>query len=89
MNFHFSINKMLARNLAFMVKHSEETLHRNNTCILALKNTIVESNRNNLLAIKAHLLAFTNREAERDFHNGLIELYLKLIEQHLRKKPIN
>jgi hypothetical protein len=38
------------------------------------------------LTLKAHLIAFTQREAERNFSNQLIGLYLQLIEQHLKKK---
>ncbi len=86
MDYHFPINKRLSKSLAFMATHAEETLHHNNTCIQALKDTILLSNRNNLLTLKAHLIAFTQREAERNFSNQLIGLYLQLIEQHLKKK---
>lgn len=88
MNFHFPVNKMLSKTLASMAKSSEETLHRNNACIQALKDTILLSNRNNLLTLKACLIAFTQREAERNFHNNLIGLYLQLIDQRLKNKPI-
>jgi hypothetical protein len=86
MDLHFPVNKLLSQSLALMAKRSEETLHRNNTCIQALKDTIVLSNRNNLLMLKAYLLAFTQREAERNFHNKLIDLYLQLIEQQLKRE---
>jgi hypothetical protein len=86
MNTPFSIDKMLIKSLAAMVKHSEETLHQNNTCLQTLKDTILQANRNGLLALKTSLVAFTQTEAERNFHNKLIALYLQLIEQHLRKK---
>jgi hypothetical protein len=88
MDFHFPINKMLSKTLASMAKHSEETLHRNNSCILALKETIILSNRDNLLTLKASLIEFTQREAQRNFPNKLISLYVQLIDQHLKKKPI-
>ena len=89
MDFHFPINKMLAKTLASMAKHSEETLHRNNTCIQALKETILLSNRDALLMLKASLVEFTQREAQRNFSNNLISLYLQLIDQRLKNKPFS
>lgn len=89
MDFHFPINKMLSKTLASMAKRSEETLHHNNTCIQALRDTIVLSNRNNLLTLKAYLIAFTEREAERNFNNKLIDLYLQFIEQHLKNRSVS
>jgi len=89
MDSHFPINKMLSKTLACIAKRSEDTLHQNNTCIQSLKDTIISSNRNNLLTLKEYLIEFTQREGERNFHNNLISLYLQLIEQHLKKKPAN
>lgn len=86
MDIPFYSNKILIKTLAAMAKHSEETLHRNNACLQILKDTILQANKNGLLALKASLIAFTETEAERNFHNKLIGLYLQLIEQHLKKK---
>lgn len=88
MDFHFPVNNMLSKTLASMAKQSEETLHRNNASIQALKDTILRSNRNNLLTLKASLIEFTQRETQQNFQNKLIGLYLQLIEEHLKKKPI-
>ena len=89
MNYPFLINKMLSKSLARMANHAEKRLSRNNLSIQALKDTILLSNRTTLLTLKAGLLAFTDREAERNFDNLLIGIYLQLIDQHLRKKPID
>ncbi|WP_378410414.1 hypothetical protein [Rhodocytophaga aerolata] len=86
MDIPFPVNKMLIKSLAAMAKHSEETLHQNNTCLQVLKDTILVANKNGLLALKASLVAFTESEAERNFHNKLISLYLQLIEQHLKNR---
>ena len=88
MDFHFP-NKMLSKTLASMAKHSEETLQWNNNCIQALKQTILLSNRDNLLVLKDSLVAFTQKETQSNFHNRLICLYLQLIEQRLKNKPIS
>ncbi len=84
----YLINKRLSKTLASMAKQAEESLHRNNKCIQGLKHIIMVSNRDNLLTLKASLLAFTQREEERNFKIPMIDLYLQLIEQHLKKKPI-
>jgi hypothetical protein len=89
MDYQFSINKVLSKTLAYMAKHSEETIHRNNTCIQSLKDTIIMSNRKNLLLLKDYLTEFTQRETERNFKNNLIGLYLQLIEQQLKNKPVS
>ena len=69
-----------------MAKDAEQIPDRNNRCIQALKHTIQLSNRPNLLALKVHLTEFTQREAERNFDNLLMDLYLQFIEHHLRKR---
>lgn len=88
MNAPFVVNKLLSKALALIAKNSEETINFNNTCIQSLKEAIMSSNRKNLLAIKASLKGFTMLENEREFKNILIELYLQLIEQQLRKNSI-
>ena len=88
MNYPFSIDKVLSRTLAYMAKNTEETIHQNNTCIQSLKDTIIMSNRRNLLLLKDYLIEFTQREAERNFENNLISLYLQLIDQQLKNKAI-
>lgn len=86
MNIDFPINKKLFKTLAAQAQHSEQRLDRNNACLQVLKDTILQANRNRLLALKASLVAFTHREAERNFENKLLALYLQLIEQHLQEK---
>lgn len=88
MDHPFSTNRVLTKTLAYMAKHSEETIHRNNACIQSLRDTIIISNRRNLLLLKEYLTEFIHREAERDFTNNLIELYLQLIEQRLRNNAV-
>lgn len=88
MNHPFSINRVLSKSLAHMATHSEETIHSNNACIQSLRDTIIMSNRTNLLLLKEYLTEFIQREAERDFTNNLIGLYLQLIEQRLRNKAV-
>ncbi len=86
MKIPFSVNSMLIKTLAAMAKHSEENLHRNNVCLQALRDTILQTNRNGLLTLRASLVAFTKSEAEHNFHNNLVDLYLQLIEQHLKRR---
>ena len=88
MNYSFSIDRLLSRTLAHMAKNAEETIHQNNTCIQSLKETIITSNRKNLLLLKDYLTEFTQRESERNFKNNLIGLYLQLIDQRLKNKAI-
>ena len=85
----FPVNKFLSKVLALIANNSEETINFNNICILSLRRAMMSANRKNLLAIKAGLIEFTLRENEREFKNTLLELYLQLIEQQLRKKPIS
>ncbi|QHT66406.1 hypothetical protein GXP67_06905 [Rhodocytophaga rosea] len=85
MNHPFSINRVLSKTLAYMAKHSEETTHRNNACMQSLRDTIITSNRKNLLLIKEYLTVFIQSEAERNYNNTLIGLYLQLVEQQLKK----
>lgn len=88
MDYPFLIDKLLSRTLAFIAKNTEETIYRNNICIQSLKDTIITSNRRNLLLLKQYLTEFTQREAERNFENNLIGLYLQLIEQRLKNKAV-
>jgi hypothetical protein len=88
MNYPLSINKSLSRKLAYVAGRSEELIRRNNACIQSLRDTILISDRQNLLFLKAYLIEFVERETERNFKNNLIALYLQMIEQKLNNKPI-
>jgi hypothetical protein len=88
MNNPLLINKSLSKKLAYVARRSEELLHQNNACIQSLRDTILSSDKRNLLFLKAYLIEFTERETERDFNNNLIALYLKMIERKLNNKPV-
>jgi hypothetical protein len=88
MNHSLLISKSLVRGLAYMSKRSEELISQNNACIQSLRDTILISDRTNLLFLKEYLTEFTKREMERDFKNNLIALYLQMIEEKLNNNPI-
>jgi hypothetical protein len=89
MKHSLSINKSLSRKLAYVAKRSEELIHRNNACIQSLRDTILISDKRNLLYLKAYLIEFTERETEKNFTNNLIALYLQMIERKLNNKPVS